>query len=77
MKKTKIVVFISGNGTTTARATARYQPSSRWLYELATLTQKGFFPLASFIIPARYPRNYGWSRVYNYFIRHATRFYGI
>lgn len=74
MKKMRVVVFVSGNGTTTARTPFAYFNSFQWQEEIKRLENRGFRILDSFNVPFK---RYEMDKYYKYYVKWATRNLGI
>jgi hypothetical protein len=74
MKKCRVVIFVSGNGTTTARTPFAYFSTEEWQAEIKRLQQRGFQILDSFNAPFV---RYGMNKYYAYYVKWATRNLGI
>jgi len=73
--KTRIIIFVDGSGTTTARNTKNFDFEA-WECEKANLHIKGFKQiLGTFIIPSRIYG--GWAKFYRSWLAYAVHAYGI
>lgn len=75
--KRRIVIFVNGNGTVTARNTRQYDFGA-WECEKANLHHKGFRQILGTInIPDRIDKVNGWNKFYRAWLGYAVHAYEI